>query len=57
MSRVEHVREIRDRKHRRNIGKHSFVNMTINNWSQLIAEALGTLPFKTKFLERVLGEV
>jgi len=31
--------------------------MTINNWSQLIAEALGTLPFKTKFLERVLGEV
>jgi hypothetical protein len=36
------------------IGKYSIVNRTITNWNQLPAEALGTLPCKTKiFTNRV----
>ena len=54
MSRVDHVRKIRDRKQRTNIGKYSFVNRTIKNWKQLPAEALGTFPCKPKtFRKRV----
>ena len=54
LSRVDHVRKIRDRKERTNIGKYSFVNRTKNNWNQLHAEALGTFPCKpTIFRKRV----
>ena len=54
LSRVDHVRKIRDRKQRTGIGKHSFVNRTIKNWNQLAAEALGALPYKPKmFRNRV----
>jgi len=42
LSRVEHVRKIREKKQRRDIGKYSFVNRTIKNGNQLRAEALGT---------------
>ena len=53
LSRVDHVRKIRDRKQRTDIGKYSFVNRTIKNWNQLPAEALGTFPCKPKnFRER-----
>jgi len=38
LSRVDHVRKIRDRKQRTDIGKYSFVNRTIKNWNQLPAE-------------------
>jgi hypothetical protein len=49
LSRVDHVRKIRDRKQRTDIGKYSFVNRTIKNWNQLpAAEALGTFPCKPK---------
>jgi len=48
LSRVDHVRKIRDRKQRTDIVKYSFVNRTIKNWNQLPAEALGTFPCKTK---------
>jgi len=48
LSRVDHVRKIRDREQRTNIGKYSFVNRTIKNWDQLPAEALGTFPRKPK---------
>ena len=41
LSRVDHVRKIRDRKQRKDIGNYSFVNRTIKNWNQLPAEALG----------------
>jgi len=54
LSRVEHVRKIRDRRQRKDIGKYSFVNKTIKNWSQLPAEVLGTFPCKPKiFRHRV----
>jgi hypothetical protein len=48
LSRVDHVRKIRGRKHRTDIGKYSFVKKTIENWNQLSAETLGTFRFKTK---------
>jgi hypothetical protein len=54
LSRVDHVRKIRDRKQRMDIGKYSFVNRTVKNWNQLPAEALGTFPCKLKiFRNRV----
>jgi hypothetical protein len=46
LSRVDHVWKIRDRKHRTDIGKYSFVNRTIQYWNQLPAEVLGTFPCK-----------
>lgn len=50
LSRVEHVRKIRDRRQRKDIGKYYFVNKT----SQLPAEVLGTFPCKPKiFRHRV----
>jgi hypothetical protein len=48
LSRVDHVRKIRDRKQKTDIGKYSFVNRTITNWKQLAAEALGTFSCKPK---------
>jgi hypothetical protein len=39
LSRVDHIRKIRDRKQKTDIGKYSFVNTTIINWNQLRAEA------------------
>jgi len=56
LSRVDHVRKIRDGKQRTDIEKYSFVNRTLKNWNQLPAEMLGTFPFKPKFLERELGK-
>jgi len=54
LSRVDHVRKIRDRKQRIDIGKYSFVNRTIKNCNQLPAETLGTFPCKPKiFRNRV----
>jgi len=52
LSRVDHVRKIRDRKQRTQIGKYSFVNKTIENWNQLPAEALGTFPCKPKIFRK-----
>jgi len=52
LSRVDHVRKIRDRKQRTGIGKYSFVNRTIKNWNQLPAEALGTFPCKPKIFRK-----
>jgi hypothetical protein len=49
LSRVDHVRKIRDRKQRTDIGKYSFVNR-----NQLPGEELETLPCKPKnFRNRV----
>ena len=50
-SMVDHVRNIRDRKHRPDIGKCSFVNMTIKNWNQLPTDALGTSLVNLKLLD------
>jgi CMP-2-keto-3-deoxyoctulosonic acid synthetase len=40
LSRFDHVRNIRDRKQRTDIGKYSFVNRAIKDWNQLPAEVL-----------------
>jgi hypothetical protein len=54
LSRVNHVWKIRDRKHRTDIGKYSFVNRTIKNWKELPVEVFGTFPCKpTIFRNRV----
>ena len=52
LSRVDHVRKIKDRKQRTDIGKYSFVNRTIKNWNQLPAVALGTFPCKPKIFRK-----
>jgi hypothetical protein len=51
LNRVDHVRNIRDRKQKTYIGKYSFVNRTIKNWNQVPSEALRTFP--KIFRERV----
>jgi hypothetical protein len=40
---VDHVRKIKDRKQRTNVGKYCFVNRTIKAWNQLPVKALGGL--------------
>jgi len=52
LSRVDHVPKIRDRKQRTHIGKYSFVNKSIENWNQLLAEALGTFPCEPKIFRK-----
>jgi hypothetical protein len=54
VSRVDHVRKIRDRKQRKDMGKYPFVNRTITNWNQLPAETLGTFPCKPKIFRSVV---
>jgi hypothetical protein len=46
VSRVDHERKIRSRRQRTDIGKYFFVNRTIQDWNQLPAAVLGTLPCK-----------
>ena len=53
-SRVDHIRKIRDRKQRTDIGKYSFVNRTIKNWNQLPAEALGIFLCKPKRFRNIV---
>jgi hypothetical protein len=52
LSRVDHERKIRNRRQRTGIGKYSFVNRTIEDWNQLPAEVLGTLPCKLNTLKK-----
>jgi hypothetical protein len=55
MSRVDYNSKITSRKRKRDIGKYSFVNRTIQLWIQLPAVALGTLSCKPKnFRKRVM---
>jgi hypothetical protein len=42
LSRVEHDRKIRSRKHKTDIGKYYFVNRTTQLWNKLPADALET---------------
>jgi len=56
LSRVDHVRKIRDRKQRTDIGKYSFVNRTIRNWNQLPVEALGTFSCKREIFRKRVRE-
>jgi hypothetical protein len=52
LSRVDHEQKIRSRRQRTDIGKYSFVNRTIQDWNQLPAEVLGTLPCKPNTLKK-----
>ncbi|KDR21879.1 hypothetical protein L798_00379 [Zootermopsis nevadensis] len=61
LSRVDHIQKISSRKQRTDIGKHSFVNMTIQLWNQLPANILGTLSCKPstfrKKVRKLINEV
>jgi hypothetical protein len=48
-SQVDHVRKIRDRKQRTDIGNYCFVNRTIRNWNQLTAVALQLFVVNLRF--------
>jgi len=52
LSKVDHERKIGSRRQRTDIGKYSFVNRTIQDWNQLPAEMLGTLPCKLNTLKK-----
>ena len=56
LSRIDHGRKIRSRRQRTDIGKYSFVNRTIQDWNQLPADVLGTLPGKINTLKRGQGK-
>jgi hypothetical protein len=60
-SRDDHDRKIRSRKQRIDIGKYSFVNRTIQLWSQLSADVLGTFSSKPinfrKRVRKVINQV
>jgi len=56
LSRVDHERKFRSRRQRTDIGKYSFVNWTIQDWNQLPAEVLGTLPCKLNTLKKRVRE-
>jgi len=54
LSRVDHDWKIRSSRQRTEIGKYSFVNMTIQLWNKLRMNALGTFPSKpSNFKKRV----
>jgi len=52
LRRVDRERKIRSRRQRTDIGKYTFVNRIIQDWNQLPAEVLGTLPSKLKTLKK-----
>jgi len=57
LSRVDHERKIRSRRKRTDIAKYSFVNRAIQDWNQLPAEVLGTLPCKPNTLKKMARKV
>jgi hypothetical protein len=57
LSRLDHVRKIRTRRQRTDIGKYSFVNRTVGDWNQLPAQVLETLPCKPSTFRKRLRKV
>jgi hypothetical protein len=57
LSRVDHERKIRSRRQRTDVGKYSFVNRTIQDWNELPAEVLVTLPCKPNTLKKRVTKV
>jgi len=57
LSRDDHVRKIRARKQRTDIGNFSFVNRTIKLWNQLPAEVLTTFPCKSYIFRKRVKKV
>jgi len=56
LSRVDHVRKIRDRKQRTDIGKYSFVHMTVKTGTSYLQKRKRLSLVNLKFLERDLGK-
>jgi hypothetical protein len=60
LRRVDHDRKIRRRNQKTDIGKHSFVNRTIQVWYKLPADVLGSLSCKPsnfrKWVRKVINE-
>jgi hypothetical protein len=56
LSRGDHVKEIRSRQQRTDIGKYSFLNRTIQLWNQSPEDALGTLSCKPSNFKKGLGK-
>jgi len=46
LNRAYHERKIRNRRQRTDVGIYSFLNRTIRLWNRLLAEILGTIPYK-----------
>ena len=58
LSRGYHIRKIRTRKQRTDVGKYSFLNRTISSWNQLPAGLLASFPCKLNtFRKRVKNVV
>jgi len=62
LSRFDHVQKTRDRKQSTDIGTYSFVNRTIKNWKELLAEAFGIFPckpinFRKRFRKAIIKAV
>jgi len=57
LSRVVHDWKIRNRRHRTVIGKYSIVYRTIQFWSKLTMNALGTFPSKLSILRKRVRKV
>jgi len=57
LSRVDRERKIRSMRQRTDIGKYSFVNRNLQDWNQLPAEVLGTLPCKPNTLKKRVRKV
>jgi hypothetical protein len=52
LSRVDYEWKIRSRRQRTDTGKYFFVNRTIQDWNELPAEVLETLPSKANTLKK-----
>jgi len=57
LSRVDHHWKIRARKQRTDIGKYSFANRSITDWSQVSEGAIGTPHGKTHIFKTRIREV
>jgi hypothetical protein len=53
----DQIRKIRTRKQRTDVGKHSFVNRTINSWKQLPAGLLASFPCKLNTFRKRVNNV
>jgi Pyruvate/2-oxoacid:ferredoxin oxidoreductase delta subunit len=57
LRRVDHDWKIRNRRQRMGIGKYSILNRTIQLWSKLPMNALGTFPSKPSTLRKRVRKV
>jgi hypothetical protein len=57
LSSFDHYWKIRDRKQRKDIGKYSFVNMSITDWNKLPEGTIGTSHGKTRIFKTRVRKV